>query len=115
MATAFELGGNERGDARARHLGADQAGAYRNGVRVVVRAAQARGERLGDLRAAHLGVAVDRDGDADARAAQRDAALRRARGDRRSELVAIVRIIDAVGGVRPEVGDLEPLLAEPGD
>ena len=82
MTAAFELGGKERGHAGARHLGPDQAGAQRDRVGVVMAAAQPGRERLGDLRAAHLGMAVGGDGDADPRTAQRDPPLGRTRRDR---------------------------------
>ena len=61
----------------------------------------------------HGGVAVDRDGNADARAAQRHAAFGFAFGDMRGELVAIVGVIDRSLAVGAKIGDLVALRGQP--
>ena len=73
-------------------------------------AGEAGGKRLRDERGAGGGMAVDRERDADAVAANGDALVGRAGGDRFGELVAIVRIIDRRGAFRPKV---QHLMAEP--
>src|SRR3546814_9414701 len=72
-------------------------------IGVVMLARQCGRQRFVDERAATRGVAVDRDRDADARTAQRDAVLGLARRDRRCESVAIIGIIDARGAVGAEI------------
>ena len=59
-----------------------------------------------DERAAHGGVPVDRDRDADAGAAQCDAALRSARRDRLRQRIAVIGIIDTRVRMRPQVAHL---------
>src|SRR5690348_2885203 len=89
VAVAEELGFEESGDARPRHLDADQPGAERDDIGVVVLPRETRRERLGDERAARGGIAVDRDRDADPRSAQRHADLGVGLLDRAAEAVAI--------------------------
>jgi hypothetical protein len=75
MAPAGEFGAEESGDAGTRHVAADQPGAQREDIGVIMLARQPRRQRIVDPGAAACRVAVDRDRDADARPADRDAAL----------------------------------------
>ena len=75
VAAAEEVAGEESGDAGLRHVGADQAGAEGDGIGVIVLAGERCRKRLGDLGAAAGRIAVDGDGDADARPANGDSAL----------------------------------------
>jgi hypothetical protein len=72
-------------------------------------------KRFAHQGAAHGRVAVDGDGNADARAAQRNAALGFAGGHGAGQLVAIVGVVDAVGVVGAKVGHIMAQLAQPLD
>ena len=85
----------------------------RDDVGVIMLAGEGGGDRLVDPRAAALGVAVDGDRDADARAADGDAALGRAGRDGVRQPSAEIGIIDAFGVVGAEVADVIAKLAEP--
>ena len=113
VATAGEFGGEERGDAGLGHVLPGQACAQGDDIGVVMLAREHRRIGFADQRAADGGMAVYGDGYADARAADRDAALRLARGDRLGKLVAEIGIIDAIGRGGAEIGDIVPGLAQP--
>ncbi len=70
-------------------------------------------QRIVDAGAAASRLAVDGDGNADARAAHGDSALGLTGCDRAGELRAIFGIIDAFGAVGAEVGHVMTLLAKP--
>jgi hypothetical protein len=76
-------------------------------------AGELRGERVVDAGAAASRLAIDRDGNADARASYGHSALGVPRGNRSSEKRSVLRIIDAFRGIGPEVDDLVALLAQP--
>src|SRR3990167_7625641 len=95
VAIAAERRGEEGGDAGLGHLYANDARAHRNDVGVIVFAREAGGEWFGHQRTAAGGVAIDRNRNADAGTAKGDAAIGRSVGNRPSELVAIIGIIDA--------------------
>src|SRR3546814_14218358 len=72
-----------------------------------------RRQGLGHKRAAAGRVAIDRNRNADAGPAQRDAALCAAVRDRFGQAISIIGIIDAFGTMVPTVGDLMPFAAPP--
>ncbi len=113
MAATAEFGGKKSGDAGFGHIHADQARAQGQHVGVIMLTRQRCGKRLGNQSTATGRIAVHRDGNADSRAAQRNAALRRARGDRAGELVPEIGIIHAVGRRGAKVIDLVPFGAQP--
>ena len=82
MAAAFELRVEENLQRLARDLDADQPLAERHDIGIVVLARQPRRGRVVGEHGADLGIAVGRDRDADAGAADQHAALGLARGDR---------------------------------
>ena len=115
VAPAGEIGAEEGGDAGLGHVAADQARAqararWRHYARGPAPPTAARRH----ARAAARGVAVDRDRNADARAADGDPALGLAGGDGVGELGSKLRIIDAFRAVGAEVDDLVAGLAQPG-
>ena len=110
MAFAQERGGEEFAHAVARGFRADKAGPQGKNIGVIVAAGKAGGQALGDERATASGVAVDGDGDADARAAHRDSALGLAGGNGARELGPEQGIIDAFGAVGAKVEDGMALL-----
>ena len=61
MTAAGKIGGEKRFDAGLGHFLADQAGAHRDGIGVVMDARKTRRQRLGDKRAAAGGIAVGGD------------------------------------------------------
>ena len=63
VAPAFEVGGEEGGDAGLGHVDPDQPRAERDGIGVIVAARKLGRERLGDLGAAAGGIAIGGDGD----------------------------------------------------
>ena len=100
VAVAREFGGEEGGTQALAMSIAGQPRAHGDDIGVIMLARQRGRQRFGHQRAAAGRVAIDRDRDADARPAQRNAALRRAVGDRCGQRIAIVGIIDAVASVR---------------
>src|SRR3546814_11580676 len=72
-----------------------------------------RRQGLGHKRAAAGRVAIDRNRNADAGPAQRDAALCAAVRDRFGQAISIIGIIDAFGTMGAKVGDLMPFAAPP--
>ena len=101
VAAAGEGRGEEGLDARFRHLAADEPSAQRDHVGVVMLAGEAGGERLGHERGTASRMAVDRDRDADARAAESYALGCLAGGYRLGEAIAVIGIIDRRGAIRP--------------
>src|SRR6187549_2735098 len=93
MPVAAERGGEERLDATLGQLDAHDPGAEGDHVGVVMLAREAGRHRLAHPCAADGRVAIDRDRNANARAAQRHTALGFPGGDMLGELVAEVRII----------------------
>jgi hypothetical protein len=111
VATALEAGVAERPHAGLGDAGADDPGAQRDHVGVVVGARRGGGERLGAQRAAHARHLVGGDADADAGAADDEAQGRRPRRRHRAtDRGAVVGIVDRLLAVGAEVGDL---VAEP--
>src|SRR5436190_16787540 len=113
MAPAGEIGAEKGSDAGPGHVVADEAGAKREGVGIVMFAGEARGERIVHPRTTAAKVAVGRDRNADARAADGDAPLGPAAGDLFAKPGAIFGIIDAFRTVGAEVDDLVTGFAEP--
>lgn len=113
MAAALEVGREEGGEAGLGHLRPDQPRAHRDGVGIVVSARQRGGERLADQCAAAGRIAVGRDRDADAGAAQRHAAFGAAVRQRGGDGVAVIGIIDARAAVGAEVEHVMAALAQP--
>eukprot|EP01097_Dermamoeba_algensis_P009467 TRINITY_DN6652_c0_g1_i1.p1 TRINITY_DN6652_c0_g1~~TRINITY_DN6652_c0_g1_i1.p1 ORF type:complete len:306 (-),score=-61.85 TRINITY_DN6652_c0_g1_i1:698-1615(-) len=114
MASAEEIGGQERLDAGAGHVRSDQARAHRDNVRVVMLARQPGRKRLRHQCAAAGQAAVDGDGDADTGSAQRDAALCVAGFDRTCQAMAEIRIIDRRIGGSAKVDHVMTQFAQPG-
>jgi hypothetical protein len=94
VAPAGKGSGKKALQAGLGHVDPDQPRAHCDDVRIVVFAREFGGIGIADERAAAGRIAVDRDRDADAAAAQRDAALGRSVGDGGGKLVAIVGIVD---------------------
>src|SRR5690348_16817926 len=113
MAPAGEIAVEKRGDAGLGHVASDEPCAEREHVGVVMLAGELGRERIADPSAAALRVAVHRDRDSDAGAAYGDATLGLAGCDRSRQPRAILRIIDALRPVGPEVRHLVALLTEP--
>jgi hypothetical protein len=78
VAVTAERGGEELREAILGGLDPDQPRAHRDDVRVIMLAGEAGGEAVRDEGAAAGRVTVDRDRDADAGAAERDALVGRA-------------------------------------
>src|SRR6185369_12494355 len=108
VAPAGENGVEKCEDAGLRHVAADQAGAERQDIRIIMLAGELGREWIAHPGTAALGLAVhgDRDG---------DSAVGIAACNRSSELGAKFRIIDAFRAIRPEIVDLMSLFAKPAD
>ncbi len=97
MAAALELAGHERLDATQGNLAADDPRAHREHVRVVVLAAESGRDRVLRLDAADAVDLVGHDLLARAAAAEHDAALTVARGDRSRGRRDVVGVVDRHG------------------
>jgi len=113
VASAFEIGFQERGYTGDRHFRPDQSSAERNGIRIIVPACKRGRQRFSDLSAAACWIPVRGNGNSDAGAAHGDAALCAPVGQGLGEHRAVPRIIDAFVTVRAKIQDFVPLLAEP--
>lgn len=113
MAPAGEWGVEEQGDARLRHLGADEARAECKHVGIVVLARELRREGIADARAATLRLSVYGDRNPDPRATDGNSIFRLARRDPLRELASKERIIDAFGTVGAKIANVMPLFAQP--
>ena len=113
MPAAAKRRSQKGGHAGPGHFDSDDPGAHREDVGVVVLTREGRRERLLDEGAAYLRVAVDRDGDADAGAAEGDGARRLSGGHMAGEPVAEIRIIDARLTVRTQIFYFVALFAKP--
>src|SRR4051812_30439234 len=103
VALAAEWRGQEGLYAGLGHLDAYQARAHRDDVGAIMLAGQACRQRFGNERRAAGRMAIGRDRNADAGAAQGDSEFRAAGGDLLGELVAIIGIIDRLDSSRAEV------------
>jgi hypothetical protein len=114
VAPAGEVGVKEGGGAGLGHVAANQPCAQGKDVGVIMLTGQLGGKGIGDPRAAAGGIAVDRDRNADPRAADDNPALCRATGHGVGQSGAKLRIIDAFRPVGTEVHDLMSGVPQPG-
>ena len=108
VASAEEVAREECGDAGLGHFEADQPGAERNGVGVVVLAGERGGDRLSHLSAAARRVTVGGDGNTDTGAANGDSPFGAAVGESLRKKGAVTWIIDALRTIGAKVDDFMP-------
>ena len=113
VAPPGEVGAQEGRDAGPGHVAADQSGPERKHVRVIMLPGERGGHGIVDAGAAAGRVAVDCDGNSNARTADGDTPISVAGCDRLGQPFAELRIIDALVGVGAEIGHVMPLLTEP--
>ena len=114
MPAPLELAVHESVDAAKADLTANDPGAHRQNVRIVVLAAQSRRDWIGRLNAANAVDLVRDDCLAGAAAAEHDAALAVACGDRSRGRGDVVRIVDRdYVGIHSEVNHLVAIRGQP--
>ena len=105
-------GGEPRVDHGDGLIDGNEARADGDHLRVVMFFGQTRGVLIIDQRAADAGYFVGRDRNADPRAADQHAAVRRAIDDGAAGCFGVIRIIDRVRILRPDINNRVALLAQ---